>query len=61
MLKKTFFLFLAIPFVLPVLGAAQDVYEEESFYGAPGFNPHRQCFNQAARADLTHSLRRMAF
>jgi len=47
MLRKLFFLFFAMVFLLPPLVCAEDAYVEETFYDAPGFNPHRKYFNQA--------------
>jgi hypothetical protein len=49
MVRKIFPVFLVIFLILPVVVAAEDVYEEETFYGAPGFNSHRRYFNQVAK------------
>ncbi len=49
MLKKRLVLFLAISLVSPQLVfAADDVFEEETFYGAPGFSPHRKYVNRTS-------------
>ena len=47
MIRKIFFCILAMVLIFPVLASAEDTYEEETFYSAPGFNPHRGYFNQA--------------
>ena len=47
MVKKISLLFLAMFFMVPSLLCAEEAFEEETFYGAPGFNPHRKYFNQA--------------
>lgn len=48
MVKKTLLLFLAISLMPSLLvSAAEEVFEEETFYGTRGFNPHRKYVNRA--------------
>ena len=49
MLRRLLFLFLATSLIFPVVASAEDPYQEEAIYAAPGFNPQRPYFNQTAR------------